>query len=223
MPGSPPVAAVPSSPAKRLVIRDAATLVLVDRAASAPRILMGRRRADLAFLANKFVFPGGRVDKADRTAPCQIPLAAAVCDKLLVGMRGRPNAARAHALAIAAIRETREEAGLVIGAPDRPDLSAISFFARAITPPGRPRRYDTRFFVADASAISTRAHDGDGELVDLSWFTLPEIRALDLPGITRLVIEDVSELLAHDGASAPGDRPIPFYYHRRGRFQRDLI
>jgi 8-oxo-dGTP pyrophosphatase MutT (NUDIX family) len=223
MPGPPTAVISTPSPAKRLVIRDAATLVLVDQTASAPRILMGRRRADLAFLANKFVFPGGRVDKADRTAPCQTPLAAAVCDKLLVSMRGRPNAARAHALAIAAIRETREEAGLVIGAPDRPNLSALSYFARAITPPGRPRRYDTRFFLADASAISGRAHDGDGELVDLSWFTLPEIRSLDLPGITRLVIEDVAELLVHGLAITANERPVPFYYHRRGRFQRDLI
>ena len=50
---------------KPLVPRDAATLVLVDHTADAPRVLMGRRHPDMAFLANKFVFPGGRVDDAD--------------------------------------------------------------------------------------------------------------------------------------------------------------
>ncbi len=221
MPGSPPTNG-PISP-KRLVIRDAATLVLVDKAQAVPRILMGRRRADLAFMANKFVFPGGRVDVADRTAPSETPLAPSVCAKLLIRMRGRPSVTRAHALAIAAIRETREETGFVVGPPDRPNLAGLNFIARAITPPGRPRRYDTRFFLADAASMTARVHDGDGELVDLSWFTVAEIRALDLPGITRLVIDDVAVLLAQDNRAVGPDPCVPFYFHRHGRFQRTLV
>ena len=210
----------PPVPQPRLKPKDAATLILVDRTGAAPSLLMGRRRPDLAFLANKYVFPGGRVDASDRSAPSTDELAPAVLDKLLRAMRGRPSAARARALGHAAIRETREETGLALGPACAPTLSALTFLARAITPPGRIRRYDTRFFLADAEALTQRTLGGDGELLDLDWFTLPQVRALDLPGITRLIIED----LAHDletGASGP--RAVPFYYQRAGRTQCDLL
>jgi 8-oxo-dGTP pyrophosphatase MutT (NUDIX family) len=195
---------------RRLVPKDAATLVLVDRAAPEPRILLGRRRADLAFLAGKFVFPGGRVDTADKSHPSSDELHAVTAGQLLTGMRGRKSIARARALAIAAIRETREETGLALGDPAKPRLSALSFLARAITPPGASRRYDTRFFMADAGRLPEVPLGGDGELLDLAWFTLDQARALDLPGITRLIMDDIATTLApHAGVV-----PIPFYFVR---------
>ena len=45
--------------------RDAATLMIVDRSGATPRVLLGRRNANLKFMAGKFVFPGGRLDAAD--------------------------------------------------------------------------------------------------------------------------------------------------------------
>lgn len=211
---------VPALKPKRLVPRDAATLVLVDRSVGRPRILMGRRRADLAFLANKFVFPGGRVDAGDRAALSTGELDPVQTAKLMTGMRGKPSPVRARALAMAAVRETREETGLVLGDGGRPNLRELCFFARAITPPQRPRRYDTRFFMTDAAAVSSGALGGDGELVQLAWFTLDEARALELPGITRLIIEDIAEVLA---ARSGGHHQVPFYYHRGGTFRRDLL
>ena len=209
---------------KRLIPRDAATLVLVDRTGAEPRVLMGRRRADLAFMANKFVFPGGRVDLADKTAPSISELAPAVIDKLLIEMRGRPSPKRARALAIAAIREMREETGLVLGDAGNPPLEALTFFARAITPPDRTRRYDTRFFMADAALATHTTLSGDGELSELAWLTLGETRFLDLPGITRRIIDDIGALWGEllDGRSY-SEPVIPFYRFRAGRFQRDLI
>jgi 8-oxo-dGTP pyrophosphatase MutT (NUDIX family) len=215
-PATPPAAPDAQKP---LIPRDAATLVLVDHAGEAPRVLMGRRHPDMAFLANKFVFPGGRVDDADLTAQPQQDLHPAVTEKLLIDMRGKASPERARALAIAAIREVREETGLILGHPENPPLAALSYFARAITPPDRPRRFDTRFFMANADLITDKTLAGDGELSGLAWFTLEQTITLDMPGITRLIIEDIAQLLK----SASPVSQIPFYYHRAGHFHRDLI
>src|SRR4029079_12293207 len=117
--------------------------------------------------------------------------------KLMLHIR-RPSAAKAQALALAAIRETFEETGLLLGtrrgqpsgAPEGawsaftaanilPDLSSMHFIARAVTPPRRKRRFDTRFFTADVSAIAHRI-DGkvgaDFELTELVWLPLDGIK-----------------------------------------------
>lgn len=221
--------------------KDAATLVIIDRTGSEPRVLMGRRRADLAFMAGKYVFPGGRVDPTDKTVASSDELRAGEQAKLLVAMRGTPSAARARGLALAAVREAFEEAGIIIGRStgdpaDRapvawqpfltrgfvPSLAGLTFFARAITPPGRPRRFDTRFFCIDARGIGERLAHNDGELSGLDWLTLEDARNLDIPRITRLVLEDLGEQIA-SGTLDAGTNPVPFYYQRGGSFRRDLI
>ncbi len=225
---------------KPLIPRDASTLVILDRSAGEPRVLMGKRRADLAFMAGKYVFPGGRVDPADKGIAIASDLRPAEMIKLMAQMRGKASAVRAKALALAAVREAFEEAGLVIGgkgalgdtAPESwrsfgargfvPSLAPLTFFARAITPPGRPRRFDTRFFTMDASAIAERLGHNDGELSGLDWLTLDAARELDIPRITRLVLEDLTEQLV-DGTLDAGTNPVPFYYMRNGSFKRDLI
>lgn len=228
-------------PARALRPRDAATLVIVDRSASAPRVLMGRRHPGQVFLPDTFVFPGGRVESADRVLARRhtLPEREILCLKHAV--QGRPSDARATALALAAIRETFEETGFVVGtraagetatgpgswvsfsaAGYRPRLDGLAFFARAITPPGRPRRYDTRFFITDASMVSHHPDAADGELLDIGWFTLVEAARLNLPSITRHVIEDIGSIL-----KAPAGRldahDVPFYRHRYGRLERTLL
>lgn len=225
---------------KALKPRDAATLVILDRSGVSPRVLMGKRRDDLVFMAGKYVFPGGRVDPTDRQVPLAADLRPQEASKLLVQMRGKPTKVRARSLALAAIREAFEEAGLLIGSKGQgkghvppnwqnfiardvvPSLERLTFFARAITPPGRPRRFDTRFFTIDAKAIADRIGHNDGELSALDWLTLDEARALDIPRITRLVLEDLGEQLA-DGTLDSGTNPVPFYYQRNGSFKRELI
>jgi 8-oxo-dGTP pyrophosphatase MutT (NUDIX family) len=228
--------------------KDAATLVLVDFTGGAPRILMGRRRATQDFLPNKFVFPGGRVDRADSAIPALEELAPAQLQRLLFDMKGNPSPARARALGLAAIRETFEETGLLVAAPPShprpgnrgenrphrtshqawqrflagghvPQLSKLTFFARAITPPARPRRYDTRFFMADATHIAEHTAEPDEELGEIGWFTLDEVRALDLPNITRAVVEDLAQQLAARDTAVS----VPYYRFERGTFRRDLI
>lgn len=235
----------PEAPTRRTAQRprDAATLVIVDQSAGEPRVLMGRRHADQVFLPGMYVFPGGRVDRADHHVQAADSLNPADAHNLLLDMKGSASASRARALALAAIRETFEEAGLIVGAPSpaaeaaagatgpwKPFLEAgylprighLAFFARAITPPGRTRRYDTRFFAVEASAIAGRVEVQDGELEDLEWFTFAGVRALNLPGITRVVVEDLQERLSLGLNERPG-APIPFYFHRNGTFERALL
>jgi 8-oxo-dGTP pyrophosphatase MutT (NUDIX family) len=227
--------------ARALRPRDAATLIIVDHSAGEPRVLLGRRRMDMVFMPGRYVFPGGRVDPADKQIPVEDDLRSSDLKKLMVAMKGKPSATRARALALAAVRETFEEAGLLIGAPlgsdpppnaqtwatffaagYRPALGRLTFFARAITPPGRPRRFDSRFFCVEAEAIVHRAKIEDGELSDLEWHSISQARSLELPNITRVVLEDLGERIAA-GALHTGDYPVPFYHRRNGSFRRDLI
>jgi 8-oxo-dGTP pyrophosphatase MutT (NUDIX family) len=231
-----------ATPRKLLRPRDAATLIIVDTASGEPRVLLGRRREDLAFLPGRYVFPGGRVDPSDRQIEVQHDLAPGNIENLMVAMKGNRSPARARALALAAVRETFEEAGILIGVPVgpasppkakawqgffahgyRPALTQLTFFARAITPPGRPRRYDTRFFCVAAEAIAHRVAAGaDGELSDLEWHSIEQARELDVANITRVVLEDLGERIAA-GALGKSDVPVPFYHRRNGNFHRDLI
>lgn len=221
--------------------RDAATLIVVDRRGSEPRVLMGRRHHGLVFMPGKFVFPGGRVERCDHTVTPARPLSAAVEDKLLVDMKGGPNRRRAQALALAALRETFEETGLLIGGcatdcalprkgPWRaflecgvaPRLDRLALVARAITPPRLVRRYDTRFFAVDAGDIAGKVAPRDGELLEPHWLTLAETQALDLPPITRVILDELAAQLARPGGLARSG-PVPYYLVRHGRFERRLI
>jgi 8-oxo-dGTP pyrophosphatase MutT (NUDIX family) len=230
--------------------RDAATLIIVDSEGSAPKILLGKRRPDLKFMPGKYVFPGGRMDADDKAVVAARELRQGEAEKLLIDMKGRPSAARARGLALTAVRETFEEAGLVIGgaaaaavavvaAPATetpaaktwrlfrehgfaPDLAPLTYLARAITPPGRPRRFDTRFFCVEASAIAKTTDYNDGELSGLVWMTLAESRDLDLPPITRVILEDLAERIAARSLDDPSV-PIPYYFNRNGTFRRETI
>lgn len=221
--------------------KDAATLILIDRTGRLPKVLMGRRHKGHVFLPGKFVFPGGRVDPADRLMPVARGLEKRTEARLLRKM-SNPSPARARTFALTAIRETFEETGLLIGrkttkppnAPPGPwsefakanvelDLSSIRFIARAITPPRRPRRYDTRFFTADASAIAHRIEGVVGpkaELVELVWMPIVEAGELDLIAITQLVLRD---LQAQIDAGFSHKQPVPFYRMLHGKRMRELL
>jgi 8-oxo-dGTP pyrophosphatase MutT (NUDIX family) len=179
--------------------RDAATLILVR---GRREVMMGQRAKGHVFMPDKWVFPGGRVDPGDARAKAAVELTAETETLLKAGgLVRRPP----RAYALAAVRETREEAGLVLGDEKGPDLSKLQFVARAITPPYRPRRFDARFFLADAEAVL--AHDepaaGDEELLHTKWFSLDEAEALDLPSITRFVLKEVRARLAGDAVEPP--------------------
>ena len=226
-------------PAASLRPRDAATMIILDRRGrGSPKVLMGRRNARLAFMPGKFVFPGGRIELGDRA----MAVAGALPDyaeAALARRISRPPHHLGRALALAAIRETYEETGLLLGTADYgppeevpagweafrhhgvlPDLEALHFVARAITPPKRVRRFDTRFFVTDRSSVAAEepARVGeDCEFTELAWVKLDAARKLELPFITRLILDELDVQIAVDFAP---HREIPFHYERYGRRER---
>jgi 8-oxo-dGTP pyrophosphatase MutT (NUDIX family) len=221
--------------------KDAATLILVDRSGRTPKVLLGKRHARHKFMPGKFVFPGGRVDSADRHMPVARSLDPDAQANLLKRL-ARPSLAKARAFALAAIRETFEETGLVLGVPAKeipvvpkgpwtafakvkvlPDLRDLHFIGRAVTPPGRPRRFDARFFTLDASAIAHRVAGvtgPDAELVELVWMPLTRAKQLDMPAVTGVMLEELEARIA-DGFGH--DLPVPFYRMPHGRFTRELL
>jgi 8-oxo-dGTP pyrophosphatase MutT (NUDIX family) len=220
--------------------RDASTLIIIDRSKGEPRVLMGKRRMEQVFMPGKYVFPGGRADKDDKIVQSADELPPIEVTKLLLDMKGTPSAGRARGLGLAAIRETFEEAGLLVGHPVAPvpltsaagwgeflghgflpKLSGLTFFARAITPPGRPRRYDTRFFCCDVDAITHRIDANDGELSGLHWLTIEDTRGIDLAPITRVVLEDLTDRFGSGTTAA--DAPVPYYHFKNGSFRRELL
>ena len=185
-------------------IRPAATVILWRGGPQGPMILMGQRGAGAVFMPSKFVFPGGGVDPEDHAA--QHPgFLADDCTRKLTLMLPDP-APTPVALVAAALRELTEETGLRL--PPAPEPS-LRFVFRAITPPGKSRRFDARFFLADAASLPDEGQDftaASGELQHLRWLTLPEARALDLPFITEVVLAEVAGLLT--GGDQPG---VPFF------------
>jgi glyoxylase-like metal-dependent hydrolase (beta-lactamase superfamily II)/8-oxo-dGTP pyrophosphatase MutT (NUDIX family) len=203
----------------RLPIRPACTVVLLRDAPAGPEVLMLRRNTRAVMLGGAYVFPGGAVDRRDHDP------------HLLARVTGLP-AHEADARMevqdgglgywLAAVRETFEEAGILLAVDERGGALAaerwqafaaqraavnagtvrfgdllhehgltipaqeIVFFNRWITPPVRPRRFDTRFFIARAPHAQTASHD-DGETVDSRWLRAQDALAMGERGEIEIV------------------------------------
>ena len=224
--------------------RDAATLIILDRSNAHPKVLMGRRHQGHRFMPGMFVFPGGRLERSDRFMATASELSTETQTRLADRVV-RKSDARGRALALTALRETYEETGLVIGrkaeaesgrrkavpsgwapfveAGILPDLAEVAFIGRAITPPRRPKRFDTRFFSVDRASVQIEAEGfvgPDKELVELAWVDLQEAQTLELPRITSIMLEELEHRVEQ---GFPHDAPVPFYREERGKFLRDLI
>jgi 8-oxo-dGTP pyrophosphatase MutT (NUDIX family) len=221
--------------------RDAATLMLIDRSSPKPKVLLGRRHNSHKFMPGKFVFPGGRIEPLDRAMTAASELHPDTEKKLLERV-SEPSTQLARGFALATVRELAEETGLLLGikrdnppvvpgeiwaefakARVHPDLTHIHFIARAVTPPRRPRRFDTRFFTADATAIAHRIEGvvgPDSELVELVWVPIEEAAHFDMPTITGVVLEELAARVAAGMAHA---LPVPFYFMIEKQFFRELL
>ncbi len=210
--------------ADKTAIRDAATVIVLRDRFTDPSILMGQRGAKAAFMPNKFVFPGGAVDATDAGIPLSTPLPDLCTDRL--SQRSEPNLHTS--LAVAAIRELWEETGLILGQQGNwqgaipadwqgfaamgylPSAEALQFVFRAVTPPGRPRRFDARFFLVDADAIQGDLDDfthASDELSHLQWVKISQAREFDLPFITEVVLAEI----AARAADPNPPETVPFF------------
>jgi len=163
--------------------RDAATVVLLrEGAGGGMEVYLIKRSRTVDFMAGAHVFPGGRLDKGD-SSPSACALlstdSAALQERL-----GEPlPAAHAAGLFVAAVRETFEEAGLLLGRlaagwgaedarraaaggalfttlVEHIDAAALVPWVRWVTPDVSPRRFDARFFLARAPEGQEARVDG---------------------------------------------------------------
>ncbi|MCR9124064.1 MAG: NUDIX hydrolase [Phyllobacteriaceae bacterium] len=202
------------SPRPHLRPRNAASLLLADMSDGTPAFLMGERSGGHVFMAHNRVFPGGRVEKADSQA--DVP--PVVPDQDMAWLRDELGAdasdSRATAFAACALREAAEETGLVLD--DKALLTPLRYMARAITPPGQVRRYDTRFFLAVVDRNQVRFEGTDGELSAIGWYPSDTDHGEQLHAITAEVMRIATARLADD-PPLETDPPVPCYRVRNGR------
>lgn len=195
--------------------RDAASLVVFrrragngDDRAQDVEVLVGRRSDRARFKPGMYVFPGGGLERADHRVQAVSGLDPSVITRLAVG----GSAARAHALALAAIRETWEEVGLMFGAPGdigvnpspswqafraqgiAPALDRLAYLGRAITPSPQPIRFHARFFAAEVSDVHGEPKPS-GELSDVQWVSLADTARLGLMPVTLLMLDALKRRL----------------------------
>jgi glyoxylase-like metal-dependent hydrolase (beta-lactamase superfamily II)/8-oxo-dGTP pyrophosphatase MutT (NUDIX family) len=235
--------------------RPAATVVVLRDGAQGIETLLLRRAERGDHNSGAWVFPGGLLDAADRHARAYAGTfdAAGAAARLKI----EPDAALDHW--IAAVRECFEECGLLYATPPVPPerlqgwrvplalgqrhlaelcaaegltlaLDQLVYLSHWITPVGRAKRFDTRFFVARAPAQQQAVHD-DGELVEERWLSpadaLAAGPALKLMTPTRKTLEllqrfgdveavlawararpEVPAILGRTAIGAQGERPV---------------
>ena len=188
--------------------KNAATVMIIRRDGPKPRVLMGKRHGGHSFMPDRWVFPGGRIDRADYRAPFATdlrPEVGGLFDRYLPAGRGR-------ALALAAVRETWEEAGLLLAKPGQArarGLEAMDVIARAITPPAVGKRFDTWFLMADAERLTSLERQPDcGELEEIDWVDFDDAMSLPLPTVTRMMIKEAALRMSDPS------RPKPFLRYK---------
>ena len=193
--------------------RDAATLIIYRPLKSSVEILMGLRHKSHKFLPDRYVFPGGGVERGDS----RVRVASPMSERTQRLLMRKTKKARARGLVASAVRETFEETGLIVGGKDpdpaksvpkkwskffqtgfAPNLKDLDYIARAVTPHWRPIRFNARFFMVNAEKL-TGILRGNGELLNLQYFKLEKALELELPLITKRVLELVA---LHAGNSA---------------------
>ncbi len=206
--------------------RIASTIVLYTGDPSHPKILMGQRSSRNDFMPSVFVFPGGRVDRVDSYAPYEGDLS----DRTRRVLETVYNPRKARACVLAAIRETYEETGLMMGrqgtwkknlnseswdafrtAEKMPDLSQIEVFGRAITPPHRHKRYDTWFFIQKYTG-DTQVIEDSGELSNVGWYSFDQIKDLEQQRATTMMLAVLKNYLKR-----PKPEPTIFYSRMQNR------
>jgi 8-oxo-dGTP pyrophosphatase MutT (NUDIX family) len=200
--------------------RDAASLILLRGEGEELEVLAGRRPLTVRFMPGVHVFPGGAIDLPDRI-PWGVEAAAETMGPRLAG------AARA------ALRETWEEVGVLIGRPADPNarlhvgtpierayrerglvagLDLLTYVGRAITPSHSNRRFNTRFFLSDAGNMFGQPVSSE-ELEDVRWYPIGQRLLESLRDVTRFML---ARAIALRSGTAAGGPPL-FYWAKNAR------
>ena len=174
----------------------AATLILVrERSGGVPELLMVERSGGMAFAAGALVFPGGRIDPADRDLATALAVDAGAVAAIRetieetavpVGLSPLPDERVARALQEALVAEQPfaeqlGEHGLTL------DAAALTPFARWVPRFHAVRRFDTMFFVARCPAGSWEPRVIEGECASAAWISAAEVLERDRRGEARLI------------------------------------
>ena len=200
--------------------RDAASLILLRGEGNDLEVLAGRRPRDARFMPGVYVFPGGAIEPPDRVAW------SVETGTENLGIRlARP--------ARAALRETWEEAGVLIGrtAGSPSPTSAVlpierayrergliaamdmlTYVGRAITPSHSPRRFNTRFFLGDGLNVFGEPTATD-ELEDVGWHPVGRGPLASFRDVTRFML---ARAIALRRGTASGAAPL-FYWAKNAR------
>ena len=204
--------------------RDAASLVLVRDGARGPEVLMGKRPDSSRFMPGVYVFPGGGVEEDDYKLETEFPLPGHVVER----MARQSEEPLARALAWAAVRETWEETGILLGAPGpahnprncetlsaydtaglAPDLTGLDYLMRAVTPPYLPIRFNTRFFIVDAGQAQGRLEPRP-ELEHVTWHSIEEALDLHIINVTAIVLNAACDYW-QERPKPNASRPSPMF------------
>ena len=200
--------------------RDAASLILLRGEGEAIEVLAGRRPLHVRFMPGIYVFPGGAIDPPDRVAWSVETGTEALGPKLARSAR-------------AALRETWEEAGVLIGRPaglpSAPSVGApieraylerglvaamdlLTYVGRAITPSHSNRRFNTRFFLGDGGSVFGEPAASE-ELEDVRWHPICREALDSFRDVTRFML---SRAIALRRGTASGGAPL-FYWAKNAR------
>lgn len=184
------------------MIRPASTLCLLRGGEGALDVLMVRRATSSVFVGGAHVFPGGAVDAIDRSAAAR-RVVTGVDDPEMVPW------------VAAALRETAEEAGVLVATHPAPDLAGVhgadlyerlaergvgldggrlAYLSNWVTPEGQPRRFDTRFFVAAARPDSPSPRPDGHEVTEAHWISPTEALARSARGEWLMIPPTVETL-----------------------------
>lgn len=189
----------------KIPIRNAATVILLRRDGESARVLMGQRGSKAVFMPDKYVFPGGAVDPEDEGTEPSLNVSSDTEALLAFETRN----VTPTALVNAAVRELREETGLRLG---KSTQSGMTFFFRAITPEGRPRRFDARFFLVEATEVVGDPDDfsqASDELSNIGWIDFSYVKSLSLPFITEVVLAELETVIKTRKTPVS----VPFFFH----------
>ncbi len=192
--------------------KDAASLVVYRRRANSIEVLMGKRQGRTRFAPGVYVFPGGMLEVADSKLTSLIPFRSQGVATTAIS--------RIQELAIAAIRETWEETGLLLAEKGEIDSAShpawerchelgmvpaphhLSYLGRAITPTEWPLRYHARFFVAPLERFYGSLTD-NGELSDLRWIPLKKPVSLPMLDVTEFMLEELQRFFDGPRSGTP--------------------